>query len=340
MSAAVYAGHGRAPPGGWDGARRARAGRSGRLLGRPAGGGAPAVPAGGRGGGRQVPRRSGAGPGGQLRRCRRPGPGVWSVGGGGEGPGPLGRRPRRGGLLGRGLGDLVREPQPRPEPPRPTRRPRCPRAPRPRGRRPRVLCRRRLLCRRPPAGASAPSASARWPRRWPRWPPAGAPGWPRWWRAARAPTRRAAPRRWRCRRRSGRRGPRRRRRRSRGSAGRRSGSRRRCPGSCSRPRRGRSSCRGSRSTGMPSFLASLTARCSFLVSTIQTALGTLAMSRRPPRVFSSLSFSRRRTRSSFFVIPEPATSSKSTVSSSRMRWTRLLTVWKLVSMPPSQRWLT
>ncbi len=55
--------------------------------------------------------------------------------------------------------------------------------------------------------------------------------------------------------------------------------------------------------------ASSTARCSFLVSTIHTAEGTLAMSRMPPRVFSSLSFSRLRMSSSFLVWPEPATSS-------------------------------
>ena len=37
---------------------------------------------------------------------------------------------------------------------------------------------------------------------------------------------------------------------------------------------------------------------------------------------------------------EPATSSKSTSSSSLRRCSRLWTVWKLVSMPPSQRWFT
>ena len=40
------------------------------------------------------------------------------------------------------------------------------------------------------------------------------------------------------------------------------------------------------------------------------------------------------------VSPEAATSSKSIPSSSLSRWMRLMTVWKLVSMPPSQRWLT
>ena len=38
--------------------------------------------------------------------------------------------------------------------------------------------------------------------------------------------------------------------------------------------------------------------------------------------------------------PEPATSSKSISSSSFRRVSRLEMVWKLVSMPPSQRWLT
>ncbi len=54
-------------------------------------------------------------------------------------------------------------------------------------------------------------------------------------------------------------------------------------------------------TGSPSLRASSTARCSFLVSTIQTAEGTLPMVRMPPRVFSSLSFSRLKMSSSFFV---------------------------------------
>ena len=44
--------------------------------------------------------------------------------------------------------------------------------------------------------------------------------------------------------------------------------------------------------GMLSLRASATAMCSFLVSTIHTALGTRAMSRMPPRVRSSFSFSR------------------------------------------------
>ena len=93
-------------------------------------------------------------------------------------------------------------------------------------------------------------------------------------------------------------------------------------------------------TGRPSLRASSTARCSFFVSTIQTAEGTRCIERIPPSVFSSLIFSRWRMRSSFFVRPEPATSSKSISSSSFRRVSRLEIVLKLVSMPPSQRWLT
>ena len=77
-----------------------------------------------------------------------------------------------------------------------------------------------------------------------------------------------------------------------------------------------------------------------LVSTIHTALVTLAMSRMPPSVRSSFSFSRRIMSSSFFVRPLEATSSKSICSSSLRRCRRLETVWKFVSMPPSHRWLT
>ena len=39
-------------------------------------------------------------------------------------------------------------------------------------------------------------------------------------------------------------------------------------------------------------------------------------------------------------MPEPDTSPKSISSSSLSRWRRLNTVEKLVSIPPSQRWLT
>src|SRR3981189_312156 len=54
-------------------------------------------------------------------------------------------------------------------------------------------------------------------------------------------------------------------------------------------------------TGMPSLRASPTAMCSLLVSTTQTADGTLAMSRIPPRLRSSLFFSRVRIKISFFA---------------------------------------
>ena len=76
------------------------------------------------------------------------------------------------------------------------------------------------------------------------------------------------------------------------------------------------------------------------VSTIHTAAGTRLMSLIPPRVFASLSFSRRMISSSFLVKELPAASSKSISSSSLSRWRRLLTVAKLVSIPPSQRWFT
>ncbi len=68
--------------------------------------------------------------------------------------------------------------------------------------------------------------------------------------------------------------------------------------------------------------------------------GVRPISRIPPRVFSSLSRSRLSCSSSFFVRPEPATLSKSISSSSLSRLMRWCTVWKLVSMPPSQRKLT
>ena len=92
--------------------------------------------------------------------------------------------------------------------------------------------------------------------------------------------------------------------------------------------------------GMCSLRASSTARCSFFVSTTQTADGVRVISRMPPSVRSSLSRSRFICRSSFFVRPLPATLSKSISSSSLRRLIRWWTVWKFVSMPPSQRWLT
>jgi hypothetical protein len=86
--------------------------------------------------------------------------------------------------------------------------------------------------------------------------------------------------------------------------------------------------------GICSLRASATARCSFLVSTIHTAAGVRPISRIPPSERSSLSRSRFIWSSSFLVRPEPATSSKSTSSSSLSRLRRSCTVWKLVSMPP------
>ena len=79
--------------------------------------------------------------------------------------------------------------------------------------------------------------------------------------------------------------------------------------------------------------------CSFVGSTTNTAPGSLGMSLMPPRFFSSL----------VARLLEPATSflvSFSKVPSAFMRSSFLslsmlfLMVEKLVSMPPSQRWLT
>ncbi|CNI13824.1 Uncharacterised protein [Mycobacterium tuberculosis] len=79
--------------------------------------------------------------------------------------------------------------------------------------------------------------------------------------------------------------------------------------------------------------------CSLLVSTTQIADGTLAMSRMPPRLRSSLFFSRVSIKISFLVRPsKPPVCS--IASSSLSRCSRLCTVEKLVSMPPSQRWFT
>ena len=92
-------------------------------------------------------------------------------------------------------------------------------------------------------------------------------------------------------------------------------------------------------TGMPSLLASVTAMCSFLVSSTNTAAGRLLRLRMPPRFFCSFSSSRVRRRASFFGIasnsPEARMRSYSIILA-----TRLEMVSKLVSMPPSQRSLT
>ena len=91
--------------------------------------------------------------------------------------------------------------------------------------------------------------------------------------------------------------------------------------------------------GMPSLLASVTAMCSFTVSSTKMASGRRSMSWMPPRLRSSFSSSRPSMRASFFGMA-------SNSPESRMRWyscildTRLEIVWKLVSMPPSHRWFT
>src|SRR3954464_3457133 len=53
-------------------------------------------------------------------------------------------------------------------------------------------------------------------------------------------------------------------------------------------------------TGILSLRASAIAMCSFLVSTIHTALGSFCMSRMPPRVRTSFSRSRESISASFF----------------------------------------
>ena len=88
--------------------------------------------------------------------------------------------------------------------------------------------------------------------------------------------------------------------------------------------------------GSPSLLASVTAMCSFLVSMMNTASGSFAMVRIPPRLRWSFSSSREWISASFLGI-----ASKSPAacidSYSCIFFTRELIVWKLVSMPPSQR---
>ena len=70
-----------------------------------------------------------------------------------------------------------------------------------------------------------------------------------------------------------------------------------------------------------------------------TSSGSQLVSRMPITGMRSLRASST-ARCSFLVSPDAATSSKSMPSSSLSRWMRLITVWKLVSMPPSQRWFT
>ena len=92
-------------------------------------------------------------------------------------------------------------------------------------------------------------------------------------------------------------------------------------------------------TGMPSLLASVTAMCSFLVSSTNTASGRLVRPRRPPRLRCSFSISRVSRRASFFGMASNSPESRMRSYSSILP-TRLEMVSKLVSMPPSQRSLT
>ena len=92
-------------------------------------------------------------------------------------------------------------------------------------------------------------------------------------------------------------------------------------------------------TGMPSLFASVTAMCSFFVSTTKMASGAFFMSRRPPRLRWSLVSSRSSISASFLIMasnsPEAFMRSYSSIL-----LTRFEIVSKFVSMPPSQRSLT
>ena len=90
--------------------------------------------------------------------------------------------------------------------------------------------------------------------------------------------------------------------------------------------------------GIPSLLASVTPMCSFLVSRMKTASGRRSIWAMPPRLRSSFSSSRLRRRASFLGL----TSNSPEVRIRRYSCileTRFPMVSKLVSMPPSQRWL-
>ena len=92
-------------------------------------------------------------------------------------------------------------------------------------------------------------------------------------------------------------------------------------------------------TGRCSLLASVTAMCSFFVSMTKIASGRRSSPLIPPRFRLSFSSSRTCRSASRFGMPSKSPAD-CMVSSSCMRFTRPLTVAKLVSMPPSQRWLT
>ena len=91
-------------------------------------------------------------------------------------------------------------------------------------------------------------------------------------------------------------------------------------------------------TGIPRTLASLIASSSLLASITNITSGMPPMSRMPPSEFSSLSRSRVSWSTSFLV--RPVVSPESCSSSIFMRLIDWLMVFQLVSMPPSQRWLT
>ena len=91
--------------------------------------------------------------------------------------------------------------------------------------------------------------------------------------------------------------------------------------------------------GSPSLLASVTAMCSFLVSITNRASGRLPRVRMPPRLRWSFSSSRLWCSASFLGMASKSPTSRMR-SSSVILATRELIVWKLVSIPPSQRSFT
>jgi len=92
-------------------------------------------------------------------------------------------------------------------------------------------------------------------------------------------------------------------------------------------------------TGIPSLLASASAIFSWPTSIMNRMSGRAVMSLIPPRLFSSFSISRRSCRTSFLFSSSKLPSSD-WVSRSLRRLMDCFTVLKLVSIPPSQRWVT
>src|SRR3954468_4838724 len=91
-------------------------------------------------------------------------------------------------------------------------------------------------------------------------------------------------------------------------------------------------------TGIPSTFASLIASSSLLASITKMTSGRPPMSRMPPSESSNLSRSRVSCSTSFLV--RPAVSPESCSSRLLKRLIEPEIVFQLVSMPPSQRWLT